>query len=303
MARRLLAGPTMVVGLLCLAWCAPGRAGSDQARLAAAIPGIEAAIGKSGAEVAVAFETLDGGLKWLRHPDDSFHAASTMKVGVLIELYRQAHAGQLRLDDTLVVKNEFASLVDGSPYSLNAADDDETTLYAAIGETRTLRQLSELMITVSSNFATNLLIQRLGVDHIRATMHTLGADGMNIRRGVEDSKAFQKGLNNTTTARALLTLMAAIARGQAIDTEASQQMQAVLERQKSNDAIPAGLPHGTRVAHKTGEITAIKHDAAIVLAPRPFVLVVMTRGLAKNEDASALIADLTRQLYPATQPQ
>jgi beta-lactamase class A len=303
MTRRLLAGPAVMAGLLCVTWCAPGRAASDQERLAAALPGIEAAISKSGAEVAVAFETLDGGLKWLRHPDDSLHAASTMKVGVLIELYRQAHEGQLRLDDPLVVKNQFASLVDGSPYSLNAADDDETTLYAVVGETRTLRQLSELMITVSSNFATNLLIQKLGVDHIRATMHALGADGMNIRRGVEDSKAFAKGLNNTTTARALLTLMTAIASGRAVDAESSHQMQAVLERQHSNDAIPAGLPPGTRVAHKTGEITAIKHDAAIVLAPRPFVLVVMTRGLAKNEDASALIAELTRRLYRASQPR
>lgn len=291
-----------LLALLSLAWCGATAAAAQDVRLTHALPGIEATINKSGADVAVAFQTLDGGIQWLRRADDSFHAASTMKVGVLIDLYQQVRAGQLRLEDTLTIKNEFASLVDGSPYTLNAADDSETALYAAVGQTRTLAQLAELMVTVSSNFATNLLIQRLGVDHIRATVHALGADGLNIRRGLEDGKAFEKGLNNTTTARALLTLMAAIAKGQAVDGEASRAMQAILERQQFNEAIPAGLPAGTRVAHKDGEITAIKHDAAIVFAPRPFVLVVLTRGISKPEDAAALIADITRRLYAATQP-
>jgi beta-lactamase class A len=139
------------------------------------------------------------------------------------------------------------------------------------------------------------------VDNIRTGVHALGADGMNVLRGLEDGKAFQQGLNNTTTARALLQLMEAIARGKAVDPEASRQMVEVLERQTFNDGIPAGLPTGTRVAHKTGEITKIQHDAAIVYAPRPFILVVLTRGLADPKAGSALIADITRQLYRATQ--
>jgi beta-lactamase class A len=144
-------------------------------------------------------------------------------------------------------------------------------------------------------------MDRLGVDNIRARVHALGADGMNVLRDLEDSKAFERGLNNTTTARALLRLMEAIARGKAVDRESSRQMLEILERQTVNDRIPAGLPPGTRVAHKTGDITGIRHDAAIVLARRPFVLVVLTRGLENPELGNALIAEITRQLYRATQ--
>jgi beta-lactamase class A len=288
--------------LLALAVCvATDCIAAQDPRLAAAIPGIESTIRQSGAEVAVAFRTLDGRSEWLLHADEPFHAASTMKVPVLIELYRQVHRGKLRLDDAVTIRNQFPSLVDGSPYTLDPNDDSETQLYQAAGSTRTLAELSELMITVSSNLATNLLIEKLGVDNIRAGAHALGADGMNVLRGVEDTKAFQQGLNNTTTARALLRLMEALARGTAVDPDSSRQMIAVLERQTFNDRIPAGLPPGTRVAHKTGEITRIQHDAAIVYAPRPFVLVVLTRGLEDPTRGSALIAEITRRLYQATQ--
>lgn len=274
---------------------------AGDARLDAALPGVESAIAKSGADVAVAFRTLDGRSQWFLRADEPFHAASTMKVAVLIELYRQVHEGKVKLEDPLSVRNEFHSLVDGSVYTLDPADDSETDLYHALGERRTLGQLSELMITVSSNLATNLLMEKLGVDNIRAAVHALGADGMNVRRPLEDSKAFAQGLNNTTTARALLQLLEALAAGRAVDPQASQQMIAVLERQTVNERIPAGLPLGTKVAHKTGEITKIRHDAAIVYAPRPFVLVVLTRGLSDDKAADALIADIARRLYEATQ--
>jgi len=256
---------------------------------------------KSGADVAVAYQRLDGRASWYLKPDEAFHAASTMKVPVLIELYHQAHQGKLRLDDTLVIKNEFSSLVDGSRYALEASDDSEADLYGVVGSTRTLAQLSELMVTVSSNLATNLLIERLGVGNIQQGVHALGADGMKVLRGVEDGKAFKAGLNNTTTARALARLMEAIARGEAVDGSSSGAMREILERQTFNDGIPAGLPAGTRVAHKTGEITRIQHDAAIVYAPRPFVLVILTRGIEDSKQSSALIATITRELYPATQ--
>jgi beta-lactamase class A len=270
-------------------------------RIAAAVPAITGTIAKSGADVAVAFRTLDGRTEWLLRVDEPFHAASTMKVAVLIELYHQVRQGRIRLDEALRVRNEFHSLVDGSPYVLNPDDDSETELYQVVGATRTVEGLSELMITVSSNLATNILMDRLGVDSIRAGVHALGADGMDVRRDLEDTKAFRQGLNNTTTARALLQLMGAIARGQAVDKESSRRMIEVLERQTFNDGIPAGLPPGTRVAHKTGEITRIQHDAAIVFAPRPFVLVILTRGLDDASQGSALIATITRELYRATE--
>jgi beta-lactamase class A len=278
--------------------CAP--AGQDP-RLAEALATMEESIRKSGAEVGVAFRTLDGKTEWFFDADEAFHAASTMKVPVLIELFRQVREGKLKLDDPLPIRNEFHSLADGSVYTLDAADDSEAELYKAVGKTRTLRELSELMITVSSNLATNLLIEKLGVENIRATVRSLHADGMNVLRGVEDGKAFQKGLNNTTTARGLQQLMDAIAHGEAVDRESSKQMVEILERQTLNEGIPAGLPHGTRVAHKTGQITKIHNDAAIVFAPKPFVLVILIRGIADQKESAALMADITRQIYQATQ--
>ena len=225
-----------------------------------------------------------------------------MKIPVMIELFHQVREGKLKLSDPLLIKNEFHSLADGSIFTLKPEDDSEPDLYKAAGETRTLDQLCDLMVTVSSNFATNLLIQKLGIENIRATVTALHADGMDIKRGVEDQKAFDKGLNNTTTARGLATLLLAIANGKAVDPESSAKMVEVLERQKFNEGIPAGVPGNIRVAHKTGEITRIHHDAGIVYAERPFVIVVLVRGIEDFKQSGALIAEVTRDLYETSQP-
>jgi beta-lactamase class A len=265
------------------------------------VAAIQARVAKSGADVGIAFETLDGRLTWSSRGDDVFHAASTMKIPVMIELFHQVREGKVKLSDPLPVKNEFHSLVDGSVFTLKPADDSETDLYKAVGQTRTLDQLCDLMVTVSSNFATNLLIQKFGIDNVRATVTSLHANGMDIKRGVEDQKAFDKGLNNTTTAHGLATLLVAIANGKAVDADSSAKMVEILERQKFNEGIPAGVPANIRVAHKTGEITKIHHDAGIVYAERPFVIVVLVRGIEDFKQSSALIAGITRDLYQASQ--
>ena len=257
---------------------------------------LRAAIAASGAEVAVAFRTLDGRSELMIDPDKVFHAASTMKVPVMIELFRQAAEGRLSLDDALPIRNEFSSIVDGSAYKLSEGDDSDKEIYAAAGRTLTLRQLNEAMITVSSNFAANLLLEKLGVENIRKTVTRLGAEGMNVLRGVEDQKAFDKGLNNTTTARGLLVLLEAIARGKAVGAAADKEMIAVLARQKFNDGIPAGVPAGTLVAHKTGSITRIQHDAAIVYARRPYALVILVRGIDDQAKSKALIARISKMV-------
>ena len=254
-------------------------------------------VAASGAEVAVAFRTLDGRDELLIDVDKPFHAASTMKVPVMIELYRQARTGRLSLDEPLPIRNSFRSIVDGSRYALSEGDDSDSEVYAATGRTLTLSRLCELMITVSSNFATNLLIERLGVESIRKTVARLGAAGMDVRRGVEDAKAFQQGLNNTTTARALMILMEKIGRGEAVDPAVDAQMAAMLKRQKFRDAIPAGIPSHIAVGHKTGNITRIHHDAAIVYAPRPYVLVVLVRGIEDQKRSAALIASISRAIF------
>ncbi len=273
-----------------------GTAGSRQ-RTEAIRAGIDALVQASGAEVAVAYKPLRGRDILLIRADETYHAASTMKVPVMIELYRQARAGRITLDEPIPIRNEFRSIVDGSPYTLSTSDDSDGEVYQAIGKTMTSRELVEAMITRSSNLAANILIDRLGAAHIQQTTDRLGATGMHVRRGVEDDKAFAKGLNNETTARALMVLLDRIANGKAVDAKASAEMLATLKRQAFDDAIPAGLPPGTIVAHKTGNITAIHHDAAIVYGPRPYILVVLVRGIADEKVSAKLIADISRVVW------
>jgi beta-lactamase class A len=250
-----------------------------------------------GRDVGLVLLPLDGRDAVMIEPDKAFHAASTMKVPVMIELFRQAEAGQVRLEDPLPIVNEFHSIVDGSVYQLRVGDDSDAEVYKAVGKTMTLRELCEAMITVSSNLAANLLIERLGVENIRATVVRLGATGMDVRRGVEDQKAFDRGLNNTTTARGLALLMQRLANGEAVSARADAEMVAILKHQKFNDAIPAGVPDGTPIAHKTGTITKIHHDAAIVYGPRPYVLVVLVRGIQEQKESAALMAAISREIW------
>ena len=263
---------------------------------------VRALIAASGAEIAVAARSVDGRFELLIDADKPFHAASTMKVPVMIELYRQAKAGTVSLDAPLPIRNEFRSIVDGSPYKLSEGDDSDTLVYAAVGKTLTLGQLDDAMITVSSNFAANLLIEKLGVENIRATVTRLGAGGMQVLRGVEDQKAFDKGLNNSTTARGLLVLFDHLAHGTAVDRVSDEAMVGVLKRQKFNDAIPAGLPGGIDVAHKTGNITRIHHDAGIVFARRPYVLVILVRGVQEQKESAVVMAAISRAIYANLNP-
>ncbi len=281
--------------LTLLFWAlALGQAPAPPATLEAQLRQI---VSSSGAEVAIAYRTLDGRRQILIDADKPFHAASTMKVPVMIELFRQALARTLSLHDPLPIRNEFHSIVDGSPYALSEGDDSDKDVYAAAGKTLTLGQLCEAMITLSSNFAANLLIEKLGVTNIRHTVASLGGGGMQVLRGVEDQKAFDKGLNNTTTARGLMVLLDAVAKGRAVDKRSDAAMIEILKRQKFNDAIPAGVPAGTPVAHKTGNITKIHHDAAVVYAPQPYVLVLLVRGIEDQKQSAALMAELSKAVY------
>jgi len=294
-------GVALVSVLLLMSVFATAQAGSKRSLLEATLRSMIAA---SSAEVAVAFRTLDGRSEVLIDPDKPFHAASTMKVPVMIELFRQARAGTVALDEPLAIRNEFRSIVDGSPYKLSEGDDSDRAIYAAAGTTLTLEQLNEAMITVSSNFAANLLIEKLGVEKIRATVTKLGAEGMQVLRSVEDQKAFDKGLNNSTTARGLLVLLDRLGHGRAVDPKSDAAMIAVLKRQKFNDAIPAGLPADPsriEVAHKTGNITRIHHDAAIVFAKRPYVLVILVRGIQEQKESAALMAKISTAVYASSQ--
>src|SRR2546421_10918425 len=193
-----------------------------------------------------------------------FHAASTMKLPVMIQIFRDADAGLRRLDDSLTVHVSFPSLVDGSPFAVDKADDSDSTLYGRVGRPASVGELLELMITRSSNLATNILIERVGAARAQASARALGAWSIQVLRGVEDGKAYRAGLNNTTTARDLGVLLAAIAQNRAASPASCREMLRILEAQEFNEGIPVGLPPGTRVAHKTGWIgEVVYHDAAV----------------------------------------
>lgn len=261
---------------------------------------IEELVRESGAEtVAVAYYDLTTGAELLINPDVSFHAASTMKVPVMMEIYRQVAAGKLSLDQRIPIKNDFASIVDGSHYSLTVDSDSEQSLYNRVGQMETIRELIRLMITVSSNLATNLLIERVTPERVMDLMRLIGANNIRVLRGVEDGKAFQKGLNNTTTARDLMIILRQIAERRAVSAKASDEMIQVMLDQKFNEGIPAGLSPGVRVSHKTGSITKINHDAAIVYPAgrKPYVLVVLTRGIEDEKRSHKLIADISRVVF------
>src|SRR3989441_1181294 len=233
-----------------------------------------------------------------------FHAASTMKVPVMIQIFRDADAGLLRLDDSLPVHVTFPSLVDGSPFAVDKADDSDSTLYGRVAHPASVRELLELMITRSSNLATNILIERVGAARAQASARALGAWSIQVLRGVEDGKAYRAGLNNTTTARDLGVLLAAIAQDRAASPPSCREMTRILEAQEFNEGIPVGLPPGTRVAHKTGWIgEVVYHDAAVVFPARGgYVLVVLTGGIKQDSVAPNLVADLSRLVYAAVTP-
>ena len=249
--------------------------------------------------VAVAFKDINSGEELLFNANESFHAASTMKTPVLIEVFRQANQGKFSLKDSIVIKNEFESIVDGSVYALNAADDSEQKLYELIGKKRTISELVTDMIIYSSNLATNMIIELVGAPNVMKTMRELGADSIQVVRGVEDSKAFEKGLNNTTTAKDLMIIFEALAKGKIISTGACQQMIDILLHQQFNKIIPARLPANVKVAHKTGNITGVLHDSGIVFLPggHIYILVLLSKNIDNEETATNLLADISEMIY------
>lgn len=263
---------------------------------------LESAIRLSGAEVSLALKDLESGAELLIDAEEMMHAASLMKVPVMIEVFRQAEKGKFSLEDKIPVRNRFKSIVDGNPYSLLVADDSDDGIYQFIGEELTIRNLVGRMITVSSNLAANILIELVGVENVMETMDDLGIRNMEVLRGVEDTRAYERGLNNRTDALSMMQVLLSIVEGKAASPEDCREMIEILAQQKFRAKIPAGIPEGVRVANKTGSITRIDHDAAVVFPEgrKPYILVVMTRGIETREDAERLIAKLSKIVYESS---
>jgi beta-lactamase class A len=220
-----------------------------------------------------------------------FHAASTMKLPVMLRLFAADLA-----DGELLVENRFRSIVDGSEFRLSPKDDEDSGLYEQLGKSVPIRKLIERMIVRSSNLATNLLIERADPAAVTSLGRELGARETQVLRGVEDQKAFDAGKNNVTSAHDLMLLLEAVATDRVAH---AAEMREILSRQELNEGIPAGLPEGTKVAHKTGSIKRIYHDAALVLpkGEKGYVLVVLTRGFEKEPDAVKLVRAISKTVW------
>ena len=249
--------------------------------------------------MAVAFHDLTTGDQILINEREMFHAASTMKTPVMIELFRQADKGTIRMDDSLIVKNSFKSIVDGSTYSMDLNDDSDDSMYGMIGARMTIRDLVYQMITVSSNLATNILIEVADAKKVTAMMRALGADSIQVLRGVEDLKAYEAGLNNQTNAYDLMLAFKALAEGVAASPRACDTMIDILHYQKFRDLIPSQLPPEVRVAHKTGSITGVEHDSGIIFLPNGgrYVLVVLSKDLKDRNQGKKAVGDISKMLY------
>jgi len=248
---------------------------------------------------ALAFKNLSNDDELFINEHELFHAASTMKTPVLIELFKQAYAGRFYLTDPILIKNEFRSIADSSMFSLNPADDGDTDLYKHIGQELPVSYLAYRMITLSSNLATNLLIELVDARNVTATMRELGAKDIQVLRGVEDNKAYDKGMNNMVTAYDLMLIYEKMARGEIINSTVCADMIKILLNQHFNEVIPAGLPPNVKVAHKTGSFTSVHHDSGIVFLPdgRKYVLVILSKNLDNDEAAVKAMASVSAMIY------
>lgn len=249
-------------------------------------------------DLGISFFDYETTIQWAYNADTWFHAASTMKLAVLLGVFRQIARGELTLDAPVHVRNRFTSIVNQQPFMLDLARDDDPNVYGHLGKTLSVRDLAYQMITTSSNLATNLLIDVVGVGAIQSALEEMEIGGLKVLRGVEDSSAFDAGLNNEVTANGLLKLLRIIAEERAFSKTACAEMLKIMLDQQYKSGIPAGLPKAARVAHKTGNISTVHHDAGIVYFEdrKPYVLVVLTRFNAETGRTTA-VAEISKDIY------
>jgi beta-lactamase class A len=260
---------------------------------------IDRLIAESGAgRIGISYYDTTDGTTWSRNGDEVFHAASTMKVPVMMALFREIEQGKLTLDQPIEVRNEFTSIFDGSTFSIPPTEDSDSELHELVGTSLPLEELIRRMIVRSSNLATNIVIELTGAARVTELMRELGADRMQVLRGVEDIPAYEAGMNNTATANDLMIALRALAEGGEREQPAAVRMIEILLAQEFNEGIPAGLPPEVPVAHKTGSITSIYHDAAIVYpaGSAPYIIVVLTGG-TDDEEASRTVAAISRTIW------
>jgi beta-lactamase class A len=250
--------------------------------------------------IALALHDLETGFELRYHADRWFHAASTIKVPILLGAFSAIDRGELLPHSRVHVRNRFLSCVEDIPFRVESGRDSNSVVHNAIGKMMRVDELAYHMITTSSNLATNLLLGVMGSEAVNETLRQLNlAEGIELRRGVEDELAFEKGINNRVTAEGLLRILVLLAQGKAFSPALSRRMMDILHGQEFNQGIPARLPKGARVAHKTGEISTVAHDAGVIYLPKrkPYVLVILTEWDPVASGRSRTIAAISHAVY------
>jgi beta-lactamase class A len=256
---------------------------------------------ESGAKaIGVALHDAETGLELHYKADRWFHAASTIKVPILLGVFAAIDRGDLLPHSRVHVRNRFLSVVEGVPFRVESGRDANSAVHNAIGKMMRVDELAYHMITTSSNLATNLLLGVIGPDSVNRTLKELDVDdGIELKRGVEDELAFDKGISNMVTADGLLRILVLLSEGKAFSPALSRRMMDILHGQEFNQGIPARLPKGARVAHKTGEISTVAHDAGVIYLPKrkPYGLVILTEWPPEGTGRSRIIATISHTIY------
>jgi beta-lactamase class A len=249
--------------------------------------------------LALAFHDLETGQQFRYRSDRWFHAASTIKLAVLLGVFASFHRGKYVPQSRLHIRNRFRSAYDGSSFRVQSERDADSEVQAAIGKTMRLIELARHMIVRSSNLATNLLLDLLGIEFLQNVLDAYNLTGIDLRRGVEDELAFEHQISNRVTADGLVQLLRLIAEERAFTPDWSQQILEILHDQEFRSGIPAGLPANARVAHKTGEISTVAHDAGIVYLPRrkPYIIAILTEWDPETTGRSPTIAAASYLVY------
>src|SRR3954462_1025083 len=251
--------------------------------------------------VGVGVYDTESGATLAYQADRWFHAASTIKIAILAGVYAAIHEGRWPPHARLHVRNRFFSAADGSLFCVAAERDANAEVHAAIGKMMRIREMAHHMITTSSNLATNLLLDLVGVETVQGVLDHYHIDGIDFRRGVEDERAFAAGISNRVTAQGLVSLLRVIEEEKVFSPELSREMLDILHQQEFRNGIPGRLPREVRVAHKTGDISTVAHDAGIVY-PRerkPYIVAILTEWEPDASRRSATIATVSHEIYAA----
>jgi beta-lactamase class A len=247
---------------------------------------------------AVSLRDYETGFSFAVNADRRFHAASTIKVAILLAIAKGIDDGRIRPEDTLHIRNRFRSAVDGTPFRIDSESDGYPYLHRLVGRTAKISALTEWMIVSSSNLATNLLLDYITVEEAQRVLREAGVKGVDLRRGVDDTKAHEQNFNNETTAAGLLELFATL-RGDFLSKAGRDLAINILLQQRFNSMIPALLPAHASVAHKTGEISTACHDAGIVYLPErgPYILAVLTEVAPEKNGRREAIAKISEVVF------